>query len=253
MNLADLADILITLINFAEKGLCKIRTRYNRTETQKRILSTCVRLFIEQGYSNTSPKQIFKEADVSAGTFYHLYKSKGGVLNELIDFMFDNQFDIADQVIGSSAKPMMLYAVETAIQLALAEINENIRDIYVQVYTQQDTVDMIQEKTAKELYKLFGSYIPEYSQSDFYEMEIGTAAIMRGFMAHPCDMYFTLERKIARFLSINLSIFKVPESEQQEVFEYMSKLDIRDIAMRVMHELFESLAMKFDFKLSEQG
>lgn len=59
--------------------------------------------------------------------------------------MFDNQFDIADQVIGSSAKPVMLYAVETAIQLALAEINENIRDIYVQVYTQQDTVDMIQE------------------------------------------------------------------------------------------------------------
>ena len=38
--------------------------------------------------------------------------------------MFDNQFDIADQVIGNSAKPVMLYAVETAIQLALAEINE---------------------------------------------------------------------------------------------------------------------------------
>ena len=252
MNLADLADILIRLINFTEKGLCKIRTRYNRTETQKRILSTCVRLFIEQGYSNTSPKQIFKEADVSAGTFYHLYKSKGGVLNELIDFRFENQFDIADQVIGSSAKPVMLYAVETAIQLALAEINENIRDIYVQVYTQQDTVDMIQEKMAKELYKLFGSYIPEYSQSDFYEMEIGTAAIMRGFMAHPCDMYFTLERKIARFLSINLSIFKVPESEQKEIHEYISRLDIRGIAMQVMHELFEALAMKFDFELSEQ-
>ena len=209
--------------------------------------------FYRTGLQQYVSETDIQEADVSAGTFYHLYKSKGGVLNELIDFMFDNQFDIADQVIGSSAKPVMLYAVETAIQLALAEINENIRDIYVQVYTQQDTVDMIQEKMAKELYKLFGSYIPEYSQSDFYEMEIGTAAIMRGFMAHPCDMYFTLERKIARFLSINLSIFKVPESEQQEVFEYMSKLDIRDIAMRVMHELFEALAMKFDFKLSEQG
>lgn len=166
--------------------------------------------------------------------------------------MFDNQFDIADQVIGNSAKPVMLYAVETAIQLALAEINENIKDIYVQVYTQPDTVAMIQEKMTKELHKLFGPYMPDCSQSDFYELEIGTSAIMRGFMAHPCDMYFTLERKIERFLSINMSIFKVPESEQQEVFEYMSKLDIRDIAMQVMHELFEALAMKFDFKLSEQ-
>ena len=167
--------------------------------------------------------------------------------------MFENQFDIADQVIGSNAKPVMLYAVETAIQLALAEINENIRDIYVQVYTQPDTVAMIQEKMTTELHKLFGPSRPDCGQSDFYELEIGTSAIMRGFMAHPCDMYFTLERKIERFLSINLNIFKVPESEQQEVFEYMSKLDIRDIAMRVMHELFEALAMKFDFKLSEQG
>ena len=166
--------------------------------------------------------------------------------------MFDNQFDIADQVIGNSAKPVMLYAVETAIQLALAEINENIRDIYVQVYTQPDTVAMIQEKMTKELHKLFGPYMSDCGQSDFYELEIGTSAIMRGFMAHPCDMYFTLERKIERFLYMNLSIFKVPESEQQEVFEYMSKLDIRDIAMRVMHELFEALAMKFDFELSEQ-
>ena len=166
--------------------------------------------------------------------------------------MFDNQFDIADQVTRNSAKPVMLYAVETAIQLALAEINENIRDIYVQVYTQPDTVAMIQEKMTKKLHKLFGPYMPDCSQSDFYELEIGTSAIMRGFMAHPCDMYFTLERKIERFLSINMSIFKVPESEQQEVFEYMSKLDIRDIAMRVMHELFEAMAMKFDFKLSEQ-
>lgn len=110
--------------------------------------------------------------------------------------MFDNQFDIADQVIGNSAKPVMLYAVETAIQLALAEINENIRDIYVQVYTQPDTVAMIQEKMTKELHKLFGPYMPDCGQSDFYELEIGTSAIMRGFMAHPCDMYFTLERKI---------------------------------------------------------
>ena len=167
--------------------------------------------------------------------------------------MFDNQFDIADQVIGNSAKPVMLYAVETAIQLALAEINENIRDIYVQVYTQPDTVAMIQEKMTKELHKLFGPYMSDCGQSDFYELEIGTSAIMRGFMAHPCDMYFTLERKIERFLSINMSIFKVPESEQQEVQGYMSRLDIRDIAMQVMHELFEALAMKFDFKLSEQG
>ena len=48
------------------KKAIPIRTRYDRQATEQRILSTCVKLFLEQGFSNTPPKQIFEEADVSA-------------------------------------------------------------------------------------------------------------------------------------------------------------------------------------------
>ena len=68
---------------------------------------------MEQGFSNTPPKQIFEEADVSAGTFYHLYKSKSDVLADLTQFMFGNQFDVAGKIVGEGADPVLLYAVET--------------------------------------------------------------------------------------------------------------------------------------------
>ena len=58
-----------------------------------------MKLFLEQGFSSTPPKQIFEEADVSAGTFYHLYKAKSDVLKEFIGFMFSNQFGIAGKII----------------------------------------------------------------------------------------------------------------------------------------------------------
>ena len=73
--------------------------RNEKEASRKRILSTCVRLFLEQGFKHTPPKQILTEADVSAGTFYNLYRTKAGVLTELTEFMFQNQFTIAGQIV----------------------------------------------------------------------------------------------------------------------------------------------------------
>ena len=108
--------------------------RNEKEASRKRILSTCVRLFLEQGFKHTPPKQILTEADVSAGTFYNLYRTKAGVLTELTEFMFQNQFTIAGQIAQGETDPVKLYAVETAIQLTLAELNENLRQIYVGVH-----------------------------------------------------------------------------------------------------------------------
>ena len=148
-------------------------SRYEKEESRKKILSACVRLFWVQGFRKTPPKQILQEAGVSAGTFYNLYKSKAGVLMEL---------------------------------------NENLREIYIEVYTQPDILERIRQKTTAELQRIFGPYLPECSASDFYEMDIGTAAIMRGYMERPCDLYFTLERKIECFLRMTLTVYHVPEA-----------------------------------------
>ena len=40
---------------------------------KKRILTVCVRLFLEKGYTNTKVAEILKEADVSAGSFQNIF------------------------------------------------------------------------------------------------------------------------------------------------------------------------------------
>ena len=96
--------------NYRKKAV-PIRTRYDRQATEQRILSTCVKLFLEQGFSSTPPKQIFEEADVSAGTFYHLYKAKSDVLKEFIGFMFSNQFAMARSEAGAELPPARMQAL----------------------------------------------------------------------------------------------------------------------------------------------
>ncbi len=72
--------------------------RYDSENAKRRILSACVKLFIEQGYNQTTMSEILALADVSAGTFQNIFRTKDGVLMELVQFMFENQFDFANKI-----------------------------------------------------------------------------------------------------------------------------------------------------------
>ena len=215
--------------------------------TKQRILTVCVRLFLEQGYKETT---ITEEAKVTRGSFQNLFPTKDAVLMELVETMFSGQFGAARTITGGGLPPVYAYAAETAIQLTLTELNENLREIYLEAYTLPDTAEYIHLHTTAELKEIFGANFPGYSDSDFYEMEIGTAGLMRGYMARKCDIHFPLERKLARFLTASMRVFKVPEAEQEGALAFVAGLDIRSIAENVMEKLFAMLEMKFDFRLS---
>lgn len=219
--------------------------------TKQKILTVCVRLFLEQGYKETTITQITEEAKVTRGSFQNLFPTKDAVLMELVGTMFGGQFGAARTITGGSLPPVYAYAAETAIQLTLTELNESLREIYLEAYTLPATAEYIHLHTTAELQEIFGANFPGYAASDFYEMEIGTAGLMRGYMARKCDIHFPLERKLARFLTASMRIFRVPEDEQERVLAFVAGLDIRSIAENVMEKLFTLLEMKFDFKLSE--
>lgn len=82
-------------------------------------------------------------------------------------------------------------------------------------------------------------------------MEIGTSGIMRNYMARKCDIHFSLDHKLRRFLTAAMRVYKVPEEEQAKVLAFIRSLDIRAIATEVMYKLFAMLEMTFDFKLSK--
>ena len=223
--------------------------RRDSSDTKRKILTVCVRLFLEQGYKNTSVSQIVDEAGVARGSYLNLFPTKDRILLELTETMFGGQFGVARSIADSKLPPVYAYAVETALQLTLTELNENLREIYLEAYTQPETTEYIHQNTSTELYRIFSPYLPGYTESDFYELEIGSAGIMRGYMARKCDKYFTLERKLRRFLVMSLSAYKVPEEVQDQVLAFVAGLDVRNRAEQVMHQLFAALAMRFEFSL----
>ncbi len=216
---------------------------------KKRILTVCVRLFLKKGYTKTTVADIVRLADVSNSSFQNIFRAKDGVLTELVHFMFENQFSTARSVAGAQLPPVYVYAVETAIQLTLTELNENLREIYLEAYSHREALSFIHKATARELYQIFSAYQPDLTAQDFYQLEIGSAGIMRGYMAQPCDAEMTLEKKLSSFLKLSLSAYRVPVEEQRGAMAYVASLDVRAIAERVMRDLFQALAAHFEFSL----
>ena len=225
--------------------------RRDSSETKRKILTVCVRLFLEQGYKNTSVSQIVDEAGVARGSYLNLFPTKDKILLDLTETMFGGQFGVARSIADTKLPPVYAYAVETAIQLTLTELNENLREIYIEAYSLPETSEYIYLHTTAELKQIFSANFPDYSDSDFYEMEIGTAGLMRNYMARKCDIHFPLERKLSRFLTAAMRVYRVPEDELEQAVRFVERLDIRSIAERVMHTLFQTLAMHYDFSLQE--
>ena len=220
---------------------------------RNKMLYAAVQLFLENGYEKTTTASIAKAAGMAPSSFFAAFENKEALLLTLVKTMFGSQFENTGAILGENADPLLLYGVETALQMYIAEMSESLRELYVVGYSLPTTSEYIYLHTTYELKQIFGKNFPDYDDSDFYEMEIGTAGLMRGYMARKCDIHFPLERKLRRFLVAEMRVYQVPETEQEKVLQFIQSLDIKAIATDVMYKLFAMLEMTFDFKLSKDS
>ena len=217
----------------------------NGLVTQQKVLRAAVALFLEKGYTRTTTGEIAKAAGIGQSSFFHVFPSKEALLLELVKRMFGGQFDLAGQYSGED-DPVFLYAVETALQLHIAELSEPLRELYVVGYSLPTTSAYIYHSTAKRLQTIFGPYLPDAQPKDFYEMEIASASIMRGFMAVPCNVYFTIEAKITRFLDCALKLYDVPKEKRAAITATILQMDLHAMASGIIQKTVQQAEKGFE-------
>ena len=191
--------------------------------TRDKVLYAAASLFWEKGYEKTAIVDIAARAGVNRGSVLFAIKSKENLLRTLVSHGL---------------------GVESALQLYMAESREEVREMAAAAYTLPTTSELIYHKAAKRLSELFQPCNPDWEERDFYEREIASGSIMRGYMARPCDLYFTMERKMRVFLETTLAIYHVPEEKAGEAMQFLSGFDFEDIAERAMKTMIDVLKTK---------
>lgn len=219
--------------------------------TRKKILSASVKVFLEKGYEGATAKEIADLAGISAGSPFSFFGNKEGVLLELVRMMFSGQFELAETLTGEGADPLLLYGVETALQIHITELSWQLRELYVMAYSLSSTSEFIYEQTAARLSVIFGPYLPHCEGKDFYELEVASGSIMRGFMAKPCDRYFTIERKLRRFLQCCFKLYEVPPEKYEPVIERVLQLDLKHMAEQMIARTAQTAEEYFQITMAE--
>ena len=219
---------------------------------RNKMLRAAAYLFLEQGYEKTTTTQIATAAGMSQASFFAAFESKEAILLALTKIMFSNQFRQAEAMTAAD-NPLLLYAMETGMQLHITELSEPLRELYVTTYSLSSTSEFVYQSTTKKLMTIFGSYLPDARENDFYELEIASASVTRGFMARPCDMYFTMERKLRRFLTCCFRIYQVPESVYLPVIELTLQRDLRSDAEKIIAATMQQAESGFEQITAQEG
>lgn len=227
--------------------MANIRSAEETMRLKSIVLHTAAKLFLTQGYANTSVQELAKQAGISKSLLMYEFKSKEDILADLVAYVLEGQFAAIGRLLkGVTDDPILFYAAETTMQLHMAESSEYIRDLYNAAYSMPKTMDIIQHAITGKLEHIFKEHLPHLDTKDFYELEIASGGIMRSFMARPCDMYFTMERKIARFLETTFLVYRVSDKKIAETLEFLKQFDFDAIARQTIRHMLEYLEKQLE-------
>lgn len=118
-------------------------------KTKENILNTAKQLFYEQGYAETTTRQIAEKLGISQSNLFYYFKTKDDILKTLMQIYYKN---LSKQIIESypELSNLELLLAYTYVQLYALYYNKKFKGLFLQV---GDIVaDILYEDYAKDLY-----------------------------------------------------------------------------------------------------
>lgn len=206
-----------------------------KLSSKQRVLIVAIKMFLENGYKQTTMRELAKRANVNYGSLTFAFKSKENVVCQLLGYVFEYQFSKVKEILKEKANDKILfYATEMALQINVAESSEHLREMYNVSYSMPNSSQVVFNTITTKLEDIFKEFLPQAEKKDFYELEIASAGVMRNFISVPCDVYFTMERKIKRLLETTFLIYRVPQSKIDEALNFVSSLNFEKLARETL-------------------
>lgn len=226
-------------------GLANIRSEAETKELYRKILTAATAIFMQKGFERATLMDISKLSGISKRVIIYEMHSKEEILGHLVTRFLDGVTEASDAVSKKlTGDRMLIFIANDVLQLYMAEMNEDMRDLYLSGYSMPKTSEAVLKRRTNIMYEAFSETFPTFEIKDFYETEIASMGIMRAYMSVPCDMYFTMEAKVDRLISTMLKIYDVDSKIVEETKEFMKKIDFEAIAKNTVADVFEELSIK---------
>lgn len=225
--------------------MSNFRSEAESRELYRQVLTAATALFIQKGYERTKITDIAKLSGVPKSKILYEMNSKEEILCLLVRKFLDGVTSKSDRVAKelTDDKVLILLANEV-LQLYMAEMSEDMRNLYLSGYSMPKTSEEVLKRRTDMMYDSFSETFKNSAWNDFYETEIASMGIMRAYMTVPCGMYFTIEAKAKRLVTMLLRIYKAEDEKITEAISFIEKIDFATVAKEAVQSVFDELDIK---------
>ncbi len=201
--------------------------------TKLDIIQCASKLFLEQGYSNTSPRNICDILDISTGNLTYYFPTKEHLLAELVQILCDFQWEMIEEEAKENIDIIMSICIELAAMASMCEQNKEAKDFFLAAYTSPVCLEIIRKNDTNRAKKVFKPYCPEWTDEQFNEAEIIVSGIEYATIMTTGNP-IPLTTRIQGALENIFSVYNLPSAKYQKKIEQVLTMDYENIGTRVL-------------------
>jgi len=209
-----------------------------RPDTRLQIIQLAARLFIDEGYTDTSFSKIAKQLDLSTGNITFYFKSKEHLLAVLVSELFSFQNLMMEHAANEGSSSLLAYCLVLTAIAAICEEDEAARDFYSSAYSSKLTLNLIRENDTEKTKAVFSQFCPGWTDGQWAATEnivsgIEYATIMTREEDTPLPV------QIERTLNAIMLLYGVPEALRKAKIDKVLAMDYRTLGRRILAEFKE--------------
>lgn len=203
--------------------------------TRLDIIKCGTTMFLEQGYSMTSPRQICDALDISTGNLTYYFPTKEHLLCELVDKLCKFQWKLMDEIAQDGLSSIMAICLELAAMAAMCDGDEIARDFYESAYKSPLCLEFIRKNDVERAMEVFKAYCPDWTTEHFAGAELLVSGIEYATLTAGGGPV-SLEVRIAGALNQILSIYNVPAEIRIMKIDQVLSMDYRGIGRQMLQD-----------------
>ena len=119
------------------------------------IIKTAATMFLEVGYSKTSPQMIAKELGISTGNLTYHYPTKEHLLAVLVEMLCEFQEKLIGYEADKGLSSNMSICIELMTVAAACEENEVARDFFISTFQSPVCLDYLRKSHVERAKRIF--------------------------------------------------------------------------------------------------
>lgn len=209
------------------------RKRVNTTKYE--IIQVVTTLFLEKGYSATTPKLICDELDISTGNLTYYFPTKEHLLALLVEMLCSFQRKKIQETVNDGKTSLLAVCMELVTMAAMCEDSEIARDLFVSAYSSPMSLEIIRRNDNKRSKDIYGEFCPDWNEENFVEAEILVSGIEYATLMTTNDSA-SIETRITGALNNIMRIYNVPEEIRNLKIQKVLKMDYRTLGKHVLDD-----------------